>query len=350
VRYTRTPESLFKLSTMAPAAITPPSTPGGPQKPTLYLLDTFHPQATALAESLFTCIHPTDKAFASWRQDARYILVRGSYVTADDIANAPHLKAIGKQGVGIDKVDAAACAERGIKIFNTPGVNARAVAELVVALSTGLARQIRPISVKVSNGEVVRKEQCSGLILHKSTVGVIGMGNIGKTVAKIFKGGYESDIVAYDPYMPESAWEDLPHKCVRDLNDLLAVSDVVTVHVPLTPETKGLIGLEQMKGMKANALLINTARGGIVNENDLVTALGAGYIWGAGLDCHEQEPPTKERYEQLWSHPNVISLPHVGAATAQTQMETAIAAVERLHAYVQIAEANAALKQEEASR
>ena len=325
---------------MAPAAITPSLSPHRDQKQTVYLLDTFHPAAVARAEALFKCIHPTDTAHASWRENARYLLVRGSYVTADDIANSCSLRAIGKQGVGVDKIDAAACTAKGVKIFNTPGVNARAVAELVVALATGLARQLRPISIKMHDSKVVKKEECSGLILHKSTIGVIGMGNIGKTVAKIFKGGYESDIVAYDPYMPEGAWEDLPHKRVRELKHLLAVSDVVTVHVPLTAETRSLISLQEMKLMKSNSLLINTARGGIVNENDLVEALNAGYIWGAGLDCHEQEPPTRERYQDLWEHPNVISLPHVGAATAQTQMETALAAVERLYAYVQTVDAN----------
>jgi phosphoglycerate dehydrogenase-like enzyme len=323
---------------MAPAAITPPRSPTLSQKPTVYLLDAFHPEAIARAESLFTCIHPSDKAHAAWRENSRYLLVRGSYVTADDIAQAPLLRAIGKQGVGTDKIDAAACAAKGVKIFNTPGVNARAVAELVVSLTTSLARQIRPISIKVDSGAIVRKEECSGLILHKRTVGVIGMGNIGKTVAKIFRGGYESDLVAFDPYMPEGAWEDLPHKRVKDLKDLLAASDVVTIHVPFTSETRNLITLAELKGMKPSSILINTARGGIVNEEDLAEALEKGYIWGAGLDCHEQEPPTKERYQRLWAHPNVISLPHVGAATAQTQRETAVAAVERLHAYVQSVE------------
>lgn len=326
---------------MAPAAITPPLAPTSLSKPTVYLLDTFHPQATARAQSLFNCIHHTDSAHASWREHARYLLVRSSYVTAEDIASTLHLRAIGKQGVGTDKIDTAACAAKGIKVFNTPGVNARAVAELVVSLTTGLARQIRPISVRLERGEVVRKEECSGLILHKCTVGVIGMGNIGQTVAGIFRGGYECDIVAYDPYMAEGAWGEVPHKRVRSLEELLAVSDVVTVHVPLTPETRGLIGLEEMRGMKRNALLINTARGGIVDEEALVHALDEGLIWGAGLDCHEQEPPTKQGYERLWKHQNVISLPHVGAATAQTQMETALAAVERLHAYVQSRENSA---------
>lgn len=323
---------------MAPAALSPPLPPTTLNKPTVYLLDTFHPQATARAEALFNCIHPSDPAHASWRDHARYLLVRGSYVTADDIASAPQLRAIGKQGVGTDKIDTAACTAKGVKVFNTPGVNARAVAELVVSLTTGLARQIRPISVRLERGEVVKKEECSGLILHKCTVGVIGMGNIGKTVAKIFQGGYESEIIAYDPYMPEGAWEDVRHKRVRSLKELLAESDVVTVHVPLTPETRGLIALEEMRSMKRNALLINTARGGIVDEEALVQALDEGLIWGAGLDCHEQEPPTQQRYERLWKHQNIISLPHVGAATAQTQMETAIAAVEKLHTYVKIRE------------
>jgi phosphoglycerate dehydrogenase-like enzyme len=320
---------------MAPAAITPPLTCAALSKPTVYLLDSFHPQAIARAEQLFNCIHPSDPEHASWRENAKYLLVRGSYVTADDVAQCQRLRAIGKQGVGIDKIDGAACSAKGIKIFNTPGVNARAVAELVVSLTTGLARQIRTVSIRVDRGEVVRKEDCSGLILHKSTIGVIGMGNIGKTVAKIFKGGYESELVAYDPYAPQNAWEDLPHKRVNNIKDLLAISDVVTVHVPLTPETRGLIGLEQMRGMKKNALLINTARGGIIDEEALVQALDKSLIWGVGLDCHEQEPPTKEKYERLWKHPNVISLPHVGAATAQTQMETALAAIERLHDYIQ---------------
>ncbi|ETN39806.1 uncharacterized protein HMPREF1541_06032 [Cyphellophora europaea CBS 101466] len=319
---------------MAPSAVTPPSGPSSSsQKPTAYLLDTIHPTALALAHSLFNLITPTSPSHATWRDQARYLLVRGSHVTASDIAASPHLKAIGKQGVGTDKIDASACATRGIKVLNTPGVNARAVAELVVALAAGLARQIRSISVKVDRGEVVRKEECGGLILHRCTVGVIGMGNIGKTVAGIFCGGYEAEIVAYDPYMAEGAWAEVPHKRVRSLRELLEVSDVVTVHVPLTPETRGLVGYEDMRGMKRNALLINTARGGIVDEEALVRALDDGLIWGAGLDCHEQEPPTKGRYERLWKHDNVISLPHVGAATAQTQMETACAAVQRLYDY-----------------
>lgn len=302
------------------------------EKPVVYLMDSFHPTAVAKAQELFTAILPSDPEHANWRT-AEYLLMRSSPLRAEDVTKCSKLKAIGKQGVGTDKIDSEACLKRGIKVLNTPGVNARAVAELVLALAMSLAREVRPISLRLAAGERVPKEQCSGLIIHKRTLGVIGMGNIGRTVAKMFQGAFESPIIAYDPYMPEYAWSDIPHTRVTALDDLLHRADIVTVHVPLTPATRNLISYREMDLMKRTAILINTARGGIVNEDDLPRALDEGLIWGVGLDCHEQEPPTKERYEKLWKHSNVVSLPHVGAATAQTQMETALAAVERLHAY-----------------
>ena len=302
------------------------------KKPVVYLMDAFHPAAVAKAQELFTAVLPHHPEHKTWR-NAEYLLLRSSPLTAEDVASCPKLRAIGKQGVGTDKIDSEACLKRGIKVLNTPGVNSRAVAELVLALTMSLAREIRPISLRLAAGERVPKEQCSGLIVHKRTLGVIGMGNIGRTVAKMFQGAFESPVLAYDPYMPNDAWSDIPHTRVTALGDLLRQADIVTVHVPLTAATRHLISYREMGMMKRDAILINTARGGIVNEEDLPRALDEGLLWGVGLDCHEQEPPTKERYEKLWKHPNVVSLPHVGAATAQTQMETSLAAVERLYAY-----------------
>lgn len=322
---------------MAPARIIegPPSPPAeyDQQKPTVYLLDTLHPEATKHAQKLFNAILPGTPEHANWRQNAEYLLIRGSYLTAEDVAASPNLKAIGKQGVGIDKIDADACAQRGIKIFNTPGVNARAVAELVISLATSVARDIPAISNKQQSGLRVPKESCSGLMLYQKTLGVIGMGNIGKTAAKIFYGGYEASLVAYDPFAPADAWSDLPHTRATSIEQVLEASDVVTIHVPLTKDTKDLIAYKELTIMKRNAILINASRGGIVNEVDLERALAEGLIWGAGLDCHEQEPPTKEKYEALWAQ-RVVSTPHIGAATAQTQMETAKAAVDLLHKYI----------------
>lgn len=303
-------------------------------KPTVYLIDNFHPDAVRHAQSLFNVVLPTNSEIKNWKDNAEYLLVKSSSLSASDVQAARKLRAIGKQGVGIDRIDAAACKQAGIKIFNTPGVNSSAVAELVLALTTAVAREIGSIQVRQSRGQSVHKETCSGLILSRKTLGLIGMGSIGKAVAKMFRGAFDADIIAYDPFLPAGAWDDLPHTRSQTVAGVLKEADVLSIHVPLTPDTRNLVSLAEMRTMKPNAIIINAARGGIVNEDDLCTALTTGVVWGAGLDCHEQEPPTKEKYFKLWSHPRVVSTPHIGAATAQTQMETAKAAVDRLYEFV----------------
>jgi phosphoglycerate dehydrogenase-like enzyme len=197
-----------------------------------------------------------------------------------------------------------------------------------------VAREIGRITALQSRGTKVPKETCSGLIINKKTIGIVGMGNIGQKAARIFQGGLGCTVVAYDPLLPKDAWADILHIRAETLEEVLKASDVLTLHIPLLPQTRGLISYPQLQMMKKNAIIINAARGGIVNEADLERALEEGEIWGAGLDCHEQEPPTKEKYGGLWATGRVVSTPHVGAATAETQMETAIAAVDRLYEYV----------------
>ncbi|OJZ81553.1 hypothetical protein ASPFODRAFT_64967 [Aspergillus luchuensis CBS 106.47] len=260
-------------------------------KPTVYLLDTFPPKAIEHAKTLFNIIQPQDEEFQNWRENARALLIRSSYLTAEDVASCPNLIAIGKHGVGIDKIDQNACAERGIKILNTPGANARDVAELVVALSLSVARGIRSITTRQMS-KPVPKETCDGLTLYQKTVGIIGMGNIGRTVAEIFRGGFQTDIIAYDAYMPEDIWTHIPHTRASSIDEVITRADILSVHVPLTKETRDMISYDKICMMKPDAILINAARGGIVNEQDLTRALSEGRLWGAGLDCHEQEPPT----------------------------------------------------------
>ncbi|KAH3938890.1 hypothetical protein HBI56_177590 [Parastagonospora nodorum] len=246
---------------------------GKTTKPTVYLLDRFHPDAEKHAQSLFDAVLPGDSRHAQWREKAEYLLIRGSYLTADDVQSSPRLKALGKQGVGIDKIDATACSERDIKIFTTPGVNAQAVAETVLTLTMSVARQVGHITAQQSHGKLVPKEKCSGLIISGKTVGIVGMGNIGQRVARIFQGGLGCDIVAYDPLLPADAWADIPHTRAKTLDQVLEVSDVFTLHIPLLPQTRNLIGYQQLSQMKSNAIIINAARGGIVNEADLERAL-----------------------------------------------------------------------------
>lgn len=304
-------------------------------KPTVYLLDTFHPAAIEHAKTLFNVIQKEDEEFKNWRQNAKALLVRGSYVTADDIASCPNLVAIGKQGVGIDKIDQNACAKRGIKILNTPGANARDVAELAVTLALSLARCIRSITVRQMS-QPVPKESCNGLTLFQRTVGIIGMGNIGRLVAEIFQAGYDTDVIAFDAFLPldHELWRHIRHTRAESLEEVLVKADVISLHIPLTPETRNLISYKQIKTMKKDAILINAARGGIVNEEHLARALSEGHLWGAGLDCHEQEPPTAEKYGKLWENLNVISTPHIGAATSRAQYSSAMGAVNNLYEYI----------------
>lgn len=302
-------------------------------KPSVYILDSWNPQALAHAKTIFNVITPGDSRFSEWRQNATALLIRGSYLTADDIASCPNLVAIGKHGVGIDKIDQNACAKRGIKICNTPGANARDVAELVLALTMSVARGIRSITTRQML-KPVPKETCNGLTLHKKTLGIIGMGNIGRTVAEIFRGAFDANVVAYDVFMPKDAWSHIPHDRVDDVEEVYRRADIISIHVPLTEETRDMIAYKELRMMKSDAIVINAARGGIINEVDLTKVLSEGHLWGAGLDCHEQEPPSKERYGQLWEHLNVISTPHIGAATTRAQTASAKAAVDNLYQYL----------------
>ena len=180
-----------------------------------------------------------------------------------------------------------------------------------------------------TSGILVPKERCSGITVQGRTIGILGMGHVGKAVARIFHGGLGASIISYDPFLPTSSWPDIPHKRAQCLEDVWAEADIITVHMPLNPQTRGLIAYPQLRAMKRTTIIINTARGGIIDERDLERALSEKLIVGAGLDCHEQEPPSQEKYGDLWEL-GVVSTPHIGAATAETQILTGMTAARRL--------------------
>jgi phosphoglycerate dehydrogenase-like enzyme len=303
------------------------------KKHQLYILSEFHPGAVEYAQSRFDCILHTDPEAQHWRQRATAILIKDFDITARDLDEAPQLRAVGKQGVGVDRIDVQACRARGVQVCNAPGVNAGAVAEMALALAMSVARSIPSINRRmVVGGEAIRKETVAGLLLQGKTLGIIGMGNIGVAVAKMFRGAFGCDLIAFDPFAPMSGgpWDEIPHTRALTLDPLLEASDIVTVHVPLSTGTKGLISYAQMQKMKPTAILLNTARGGIVNEDDLARALDENLIYGAGFDCHVQEPPTKEKYERLWSHDRFVGTPHIAAATDETQIATVNYATDRV--------------------
>jgi D-3-phosphoglycerate dehydrogenase len=166
--------------------------------------------------------------------------------------------------------------------------------------------------------------------LFQKTVGVVGMGNIGKIVAKKWIGAFECSIIGYDPVAPKDAWADIPHVRVHSLDDLVEKADVITLHVPLLDSTRGLIGGKEFGLMKKNAILVNCARGGVVDEPALLVALKEKKIWGAVLDAMEVEPPTLEAYEDFLAYDNIIMTPHVGASTIENQSRSGLAVVDIL--------------------
>ncbi|KAF9641075.1 hypothetical protein BFW01_g12881 [Lasiodiplodia theobromae] len=151
----------------------------------------------------------------------------------------------------------------------------------------------------------------------------------------MFVGAFGARVWACDPGAPKGAWADVvEHVRVGTLEEMLPHVDVLTLHVPLTAETRGMVGMRELRLMRRGAILVNVSRGGIVDEEALLRALEEGLIWGAGLDCHEEEPPTLAKYEALWATGKVISTPHIGATTAETQVRTATTAIDNIYRYL----------------
>ncbi len=227
------------------------------------------------------------------------------------ILSARSLKVISKYGVGIDNIDVEAATERGILVTITPGANTTAVADLTVGLMLATARKIPFADDLVRRGAWSR---VVGVELSGKTIGLLGFGRIGREVARRVD-GFSTRILAFEQ-TPGASAEFARRLSVEftELSSLLAESDFVSVHVPLTPETRHLIGEQELRQMKKSAFLINTSRGGIVDESSLMKALKEGWIAGAALDVYEEEPPTDDELKLL---PNVVLSPHMGAHTVE---------------------------------
>lgn len=258
--------------------------------------------------------------------DVDAIIVRSKpKVTRKVIEAAPKLKVIGRAGVGLDNIDLEAAKERGIKVVNSPGASSRSVAELAVALMFNVARKIAFADRKMREG-VWAKKQCMGFELEGKTLGIVGFGRIGYQIAKIAK-ALGMNLLLYDPYPNEEHAKEVGGKFV-DLETLLKESDVVTLHVPLIDATYHLINEERLKLMKPTAILINAARGAVVDTNALVKALKEGWIAGAGLDVFEEEPLPKDH--PLTKLDNVVLTPHIGASTVEAQMRAGVQVAEQI--------------------
>jgi D-3-phosphoglycerate dehydrogenase len=259
---------------------------------------------------------------------ANAILVRSATkVDAQVIAAAPNLKIIARAGVGLDNVDIPAATTAGVLVVNAPTSNIVSAAELAVGLLLASARNIVPANLALKNGKWARSK-FGGVELQDKTVGIIGMGKIGLLVAKRLA-GFDMKFVAYDPYVKQAPAGGPEIKMV-ELDELLKVSDFITIHIPKTAETTGLLGKAAFSQVKPTVHIINAARGGVVDEDALFEALIQGQVAGAGLDVYATEPSTDS---PLFALDQVVATPHLGASTEEAQEKAGIAVAQSVVAF-----------------
>jgi D-3-phosphoglycerate dehydrogenase len=244
------------------------------------------------------------------------------FVTARVVESCHKLKVISRYGAGVDRVDIDAASEHGIAVCNTPGVNADAVADLAFGLILSVARRIPALDRLTKEGKWTRT---TGVELYGKTLGILGLGAIGRAVAKR-AAGFSMRVLAFDPYMDE-AYARTNGIEAATFADAVKNSDVLSLHLPLNDETRHVINGEVMRGMKQGAIIINAARGGLIDEHAACDLLKSGHLGGLGLDAYEEEPPTKSL---LFEMDNVVATPHTGAHTREATANMAFMAVSNL--------------------
>ncbi|ADG91415.1 hydroxyacid dehydrogenase [Thermosphaera aggregans] len=247
-------------------------------------------------------------------------------VTKKVIESADRLKVIARAGVGLDNIDVKAAEQRGIALINAPESSTQSVAELAIGLMLAVARKIAFSDRRMREGYWAKKE-AMGVELSGKTLGVIGAGRIGSAVARIAKYGFNMHILYYDVACRDDLNKELGAECVS-IEELLKRSDIVTIHVPLLPETRHMINEEKLRLMKKTAILINTSRGAVVDTAALVKALSEGWIAGAGLDVFEEEPLPKDH--PLTKLDNVVLTPHIGASTKEAQEKAGVEVARKI--------------------
>jgi D-3-phosphoglycerate dehydrogenase len=246
--------------------------------------------------------------------EADALMVRSATkVDAEALRNAPRLKVVARAGVGLDNVDVQAATTAGVMVVNAPTSNIVSAAEHAVALLLAVARRVPAADASLRGGEW-KRSSFTGVELAGKTVGVIGLGRIGQLFAQRIA-AFGTELIAYDPYVSAATAAQLGIELV-DLDELLARSDVISVHLPKTPETRGLLGVKQLAKVKPGVLIINAARGGLIDEPALAAAIRDGQVAGAGIDVFDTEPTT---FSPLFELPQVVVTPHLGASTAEAQ-------------------------------
>lgn len=268
--------------------------------------------------------------FADTLARAEALIVRSATTVSPDlIARAPNLSVIGRAGVGVDNIDIPAATEKGVAVFNAPGGNTIAAAELTMGLILSVARKIAVADASVRSGHWDRAA-FKGVELRGKMLGLIGAGRIGGEVARLAR-AFGMGVIAYDPYLTAERALDLGVPLVT-LEEVLDNGDFISVHVPLTEETRGICGPEALRRMKRTAFVVNASRGGVVDETALARSLQEGDIAGAALDVYESEPLPED--SPLRDAPNLVLTPHVGASTGEAQVSVATEVARKIRSWL----------------
>lgn len=260
-------------------------------------------------------------------KDVHAMVVRSeTKVTKKVMEAASNLKVVGRAGVGVDNVDVDTATQRGIVVMNTPGGNTISTAELTFSMLMGLARKIPQAHMSMKEGKWSRKD-FQGTELYNKTLGILGMGRIGTEVAKRAL-AFGMKVLAFDPYLSLARAKALQVDLKENVEDVYTQADFITVHMPMTDETKGMVNAAAFAKMKKGVRILNCARGGIINESDLLAAIQSGQVGGAALDVYETEPPPADF--ALRALPQVVMTPHLGASTEEAQENVGIEVAEAI--------------------
>lgn len=269
---------------------------------------------------------PRDELLAAMPRASAIIVRSATQVDREVIEAAPELAVIGRAGIGVDNIDIDAATEHGVMVVNAPNANTISAAEHTMALILAQARRVPEADHSLREGRWDRKK-FQGMELHGKTLGVLGLGKIGTLVAQRAS-AFGMSIIAYDPYVSEDRAKRLG-VAMLPLDEVLSESDVITVHLPRTPQTENLINSETIASMKDGVRIINVARGGIVSESDLADAVRSGKVGGAAVDVFDTEPTTES---PLFGVPQITVTPHLGASTKEAQGKAGIAVADAVSA------------------
>lgn len=258
------------------------------------------------------------------------IMVRTTKVTRDIISRAPKLKAIVMHGVGLDSIDLEAAKEYGVPVYNVPGQSAESVAELALCGILAASRNIKQANIGICESRYTHhgKTDLHGHEVFGRTLGLVGAGRIAQKLAQMMTAAFRVNVLAYDPYVDAEKLRESGMEKVETVKELFAASDFVSVHVPLTEGTRGLVGEEAFDAAKPGLILVSTARGGVVDETALLAALKDGKVAGAAFDVFETEPPKSDN--PLVHLENFIATPHIGGNTAECLVRVGNEAVDHM--------------------